>query len=255
MQGFTPDYFDSKQYSESEISKYEAIYGRNFISPGGERTSAEFLARLGLERGMRVLDVGCGLGGSAFQMAREYGAAVDGIDVSANMIEIGRERCKEQGLEDRVRLFRGDILEMKHRAPYDALHSRDVFLHIHDKDRLFALIRRLLVPAGVLAFTDYCRGHEPPGVEFDEYIKERGYCLHTIDEYKRLLRQAGLVRIRAEDRTRQFIEIHRRELDDLPGDALGVADADELMLSWRAKIRRAEKGEQRWGWFWARRPG
>ena len=255
MPGPTPDDFDNTQYARSEIAKYEAIYGRNFISPGGARTSAEFLARLGLAREMRVLDIGCGVGGCAIQMARDYGVTVDGIDISRNMIEIGRERCAEAGLDDRVRLLHGDVLEMKPGARYDAVHSRDVFLHIHDKERLFALIRRLLVPGSVLAFTDYCRGDQPPNQEFDAYIKEKHYCLHTLDEYKQLLRRAGFARVRAEDRTRRFIEIHRRELDDLPTDALGAEDADDLTRAWTAKIRHARKGAQHWGWFSARRPG
>ncbi len=255
MQAPTPEQFDAKQYARSEIAKYEAIYGRNFISPGGARMSAEFLARLGLVHGMRVLDIGCGVGGCAFQMAHDYGVTVDGIDISRNMIEIGRERCAEAGLDDRVRLLHGDVLEMKPGARYDAVHSRDVFLHIHDKERLFAIIRQLLVPGSVLAFTDYCRGDQPPNQEFDAYIKEKHYCLHTLGEYKQLLRRAGLDRVRAEDRTRQFIEIHRRELDDLPADALGAEDADDLTRGWTAKIRRAEMGAQRWGWFSARSPG
>jgi phosphoethanolamine N-methyltransferase len=255
MPELTPEHFDGTQYTKSEIAKYEAIYGRNFISPGGERTSAEFIARLGLERGMRVLDVGCGIGGCAFQMAAEYGADVDGIDISRNMIEIGRERCAQEGLDGHVRLLHGDILEMEPGARYHAVHGRDVFLHIHDKDRLFSCVRRLLLPEGLMAFTDYCRGEGPSDGEFDAYVEQRHYCLHTLAEYERLLRKAGFVEVRAEDRTRQFVEIHRREIEDLPRAALDADDADDLIEGWTAKIRRARSGIQCWGWFEARRAG
>ena len=101
---FTSDYFDGKQYTKAEISKYESIYGRNFVSPGGEHTFTEFLKWLELKHGMRALDIGCGLGVRAFQMAREYGAQVDGIDISRNMIEIARERCKGGNLANKIRL-------------------------------------------------------------------------------------------------------------------------------------------------------
>lgn len=254
MEKFTPEYFDSKQYTKTQIAKYESIYGRNFISPGGERTSTAFLKRLGLKRGMRVLDIGCGIGGSAFQMARKYGVGVDAIDISRNMIEIGHARCKEEGLEDQVRLFHGDCLEMDYDRTYDAVHSRDVFLHIHDKNRLFSLVQKLLLPKGILAFTDYCCGKEPASREFNEYVEERGYCLHTVDEYRRLLEQAGFVQIQVEDRTDQFIEIHQRELANLSKDTPGAEDADDLTSGWTAKIQRAQEGEQRWGWFMARKP-
>ena len=52
------------------ILRYEAIFGRTFVSVGGQTSTEEFVARLGLQPGMRVLDIGCGIGGSAFLMAR-----------------------------------------------------------------------------------------------------------------------------------------------------------------------------------------
>ncbi len=203
---------------------------------------------------MKVLDIGCGIGGAAFQMAAQYKTHVDAIDISHNMIEIARERCKHEGLEARVRLRHGDCLQMTYDTTYDAVHSRDVFLHIHDKNRLFALIRQLLVPGGLLAFTDYCCGDGPASREFREYLTERGYRLHTIDEYRVLLQAAGFVDIRADDKTDQFIAIHEQELDALASARLSNEDVDDLTSGWTAKIRRAKSGEQRWGWFLARKP-
>src|SRR5689334_10269970 len=67
---------DEGQYSLKEIAKYEAIYGRNFISPGGAATTREILGLAGWRAGMSVLDIGCGLGGAAFLIAQTYGARV-----------------------------------------------------------------------------------------------------------------------------------------------------------------------------------
>ncbi len=56
---------------------------------------------------MRVLDIGCGIGGSAFYMARRYGALVNGIDLSTNMIEIANELRDKMsaGVKHRVQVM------------------------------------------------------------------------------------------------------------------------------------------------------
>ena len=48
--------------------RYEKIFGEDFVSTGGITTTSEFVAKLNLKKGDYVLDVGCGIGGSAFLM-------------------------------------------------------------------------------------------------------------------------------------------------------------------------------------------
>jgi phosphoethanolamine N-methyltransferase len=64
------EWLDQNQYSRKGILRYEAIFGRTYVSEGGETTTREFVAQLNLKPGMKVLDIGCGTGGSAFYMAR-----------------------------------------------------------------------------------------------------------------------------------------------------------------------------------------
>ncbi|CAI5798008.1 phosphoethanolamine N-methyltransferase 3-like [Podarcis lilfordi] len=51
---------------------------------------------LDLKQGQRVLDVGCGLGGSDFYMAKEFGVEVLGMDLSHNMVELALERAQKE---------------------------------------------------------------------------------------------------------------------------------------------------------------
>jgi phosphoethanolamine N-methyltransferase len=242
---------DAGQYTPEEIRKYEAIYGRNFISPGGEATTRELLTLAALRPRMDVLEIGCGLGGAAFLLAQEQGALVHAIDLSHNMLRIARERCRALDLEQTVAFEHADILEFDRLEAYDLAHSRDVFLHIHAKARLFAVIGRCLRRGGLLLFTDYLCGAGPHSDEFAAYIRARNYDLHTLEHYRSLLEAAGFSVSLAEDRTAEFLQILRRELASLAALELASHERESLADSWRAKIARAQAGEQRWGVFLA----
>lgn len=244
---------DDHQYTVAGLRGYEAIYGRDFVSPGGRRTTTEILDAVEWSPGQSVLDVGCGLGGAAFMMALEHRATVFGIDLSRNMAEEAARRCAAYDLTDQVELVHGDILTYEPADDFDLVHSREVFLHIHDKPGLFAKLHDSLRPGGRLLFTDYSRGPDEPRGSFRSYVQEFGYDLRTMEEIVELINAAGFTDVVATDKTQQFIEIHQRELAELPTTDLGQADQDELRLGWLAKIDRAERGEQRWAWFQATR--
>jgi phosphoethanolamine N-methyltransferase len=245
---------DHGQYSPAEIHKYEVIYGRNFISPGGEATARAILGLAVFEPNMTVLDVGCGLGGAAFLMARVFGARVRGIDISRNMLRVAQERLEEAGLAHAVTLEHADILRYAPPISYDLVHSRDVFLHIQDKAGLFGAIKRCLRPGGQLLFSDYMCRSGARSADFEAYVAGRGYDLQSLDQYRALLTQAGFEVLLAQDRTAEFVDILRRELERLGESQLDTADRAALEQSWRAKLRRARAGEQRWGVCLARKP-
>jgi phosphoethanolamine N-methyltransferase len=245
---------DAGQYSCDSIRKYEAIYGRHFISPGGRRTALAILALVEIVPGMRVLDVGCGLGGAALLMARRFGAQVQGVDVSRNMLGIAQVRAQQAGLAHAISFAQADILEYAPPLAYDLVHSRDAFLHIHDKPRLFAKLVDCLRPGGRVLFTDYLCGEGSPSSEFADYVRARNYHVIELETYRGLLEHAGFIVERAEDRTAEFIAILERELARLRSSRLPAHERHELAESWQAKLRRARTGEQRWGLFVGQKP-
>jgi len=247
-------FLDSEQYLKDSILRYESVYGEDFVSPGGRAMASELIARLGLEPGARVLDVGCGLGGSAFVMARDFDLTVDGIDLSKNMLALAAQKLDANGLTDQVALRWGDCLELDCEESYDAVYSRDVFLHIADKKRLFDVLLRALRRGGKLLFTDYCCAEKPWSDGFSSYVEARGYSLHTIDDYTGLIAAAGFVRVEGVDITTRFAEILQDEIARIESAAFGSDERDALRRSWRQKLERARQGEQRWGLFEASKP-
>jgi phosphoethanolamine N-methyltransferase len=255
MSTLSANALDHSQYSLDEIRKYEAIYGRNFISPGGESTARDILGLVAFTPKMDVLDVGCGLGGAAFLIAQSFGARVHGIDLSRNMLQIAQARCREAQLTHGVTFEHADILRYQRPAGFDLVHSRDVFLHIHDKVSLFDAIARCVRSGGLLLFSDYLCRAGLKSVDFLAYIRSRGYDLRTLEEYRVLLEQSGFEVLLAQDRTADFIGILEREFAQLEAGQLHAPESAALAQSWRDKLRRARAGEQRWGVCLARKAG
>jgi phosphoethanolamine N-methyltransferase len=244
-------YLDSNQYTPQGIDAYQSIWGTGFVSPGGAQSARNFIAELDLKPNSLVLDVGCGLGGSAFLMATEFGVRVEGLDLSQNMLKLARARCADLGLESKVALQYGDILEISVHDRYDVVYSRDAFLHIASKKQLFENLHSALRSGGTLFFTDYCCSPSPWSDEFSRYIEQYNYSLHTLAEYEDLLGQAGFVDIEVRDLSRMFIDTLR---DDLA--LLSHRESEsELTQAWQKKLDRALDGEQKWGSFRARRAG
>ena len=247
----TQELLDSTQYSVDSILLYEAVYGEDFVSPGGLAMAAELLSGLQLPRKSKVLDVGCGLGGNAFVMAREFGLIVDGIDLSKNMLSLAEEKCQAHQLTASVKFKQGDCLQLDCPEQYDAIYSRDVFLHIHDKARLFSVLYAALKPGGRLLFTDYCCGEKPWGDAFVEYVCDREYCLHTLQEYVGLIEKAGFVEVQQIDMTSRFVEILRNDMKTIEALDLSTQVRRYLRQSWLGKLKRVESGDHRWGLFTA----
>jgi len=238
----------SPQYTDNSIHRYERIFGTDFVSSGGLDVTRAICDSLAIAPGMRVLDVGSGLGGSAFHMCRAYGAAVTGVDILPQMVAMARQRAAAYGLPG-VTFVEGDILELElPEASFDLVYSRDSLLHIEDKPALFGKLRRLLAPGGRLFISDYATGPGPFSPEFTEYAA--GYYLHTPDAYGELVKAAGFQLVEARDMTASFVAILQREVASIRGAAgsegLPQEDCDYLAKRWERKIDWCTRGEMKW---------
>ena len=247
-------FLDSGQYSRESVLKYELVYGRTFVSPGGRRCAIELIEKLDLNPGSRVLDVGCGLGGSAFLMKQVFDWNVDAIDLSDNMLELAEMRLTEAGLAGQVSLANRNCLEIEEIDTYDGIYSRDVFLHIKEKEHLFARLFRALKPSGKLLFTDYCCAEGPFSEDFTQYVNQRGYHLCSVPEYRDLIEKAGFEGVEAADVTKQFIDFSEAELKVIHDLDVDENIRESLTANWQRKIDRARSGAQRWGRFLALKP-
>lgn len=263
------NFLDNQQYSTASITRYEKIFGRGYVSTGGQATTVEFVAKLGLQRGQRVLDVGCGIGGGDFYMASAFGVSVLGIDLSTNMVFRAMERWQlnqEHGatLSSDVAFEICDATSKNFAdGSFDVVYSRDALLHIEGKTELFAQFLRWLKPGGKLLISDYCRRDDgkPESARFAAYVRQRGYSLLSTSEYQRVLEATGFANVVAEDRTTQFVDILNEELMRARANRAeferetSEADYNAIVLGWEAKLARCAEGDQRWGLFLATKNG
>ncbi|KAL2342337.1 hypothetical protein Fmac_003622 [Flemingia macrophylla] len=248
-------FLDSVEYSHKSILRYEQMYGQGFVSTGGlAETTKEFVAKLDLKPGQKVLDVGCGVGAGDFYMAENFDVEVVGIDLSINMISLAIERAI--GLKHAVEFDCADCYKKAYpENTFDVIYSRDTMLHVEDKPTLFRSFYKWLKPGGKILVTDYCKSEGSPSSEFAEYIKKGGYYLCDMNAYRQMLKDAGFDDLIAEDRTDQFVKTLEQELDalehkrdDFIGD-FSEEDYNEIAERWKAKQRRGASREQMWGLF------
>ncbi|XP_034699396.1 phosphomethylethanolamine N-methyltransferase-like [Vitis riparia] len=251
-------FLDNVQYKCRGILRYERVFGEGFVSTGGLETTKEFVAKLDLKPGQKVLDVGCGIGGGDFYMAEDFDVEVVGIDLSINMISIALERAI--GRKCLVEFEVADCTKKTYPDnTFDVIYSRDTILHIQDKPALFKSFFKWLKPGGKVLITDYCKRAGPPSPEFQEYIEQRGYDLHDVKAYGQMLKDAGFGEVIAEDRTEQFIKVLQREMDAVEKNKdefiqdFSEEDYNEIVGGWKSKLNRSSSGEQRWGLFIAKK--
>jgi phosphoethanolamine N-methyltransferase len=251
------EFLDRQQYTTDNIRLYERVFGRDFISPGGLETAQEFVRMLNLKPGQHVLDVGSGIGGSAFHMAQEYDVQVTGMDLSGNMVEAALERANEIR-DQRVQFEIGDATKRQYASDsFDVVYSRDTILHIKDKLQLFQSFLRWLKPGGKLLISDYCCGasRDSWSQEFTCYVTDRGYHLVTVQQYSQLLEEAGFTHVKSEDRTEQFKNVLKQELSRLETNKqqfiqeFSLEQYDKLVTGWRMKLRHCGSPDHCWGLF------
>jgi cyclopropane-fatty-acyl-phospholipid synthase len=120
--------------------------------------------KLGLEPGMRLLDVGCGWGGMVLHAVRNYGVSAVGITLSREQASFAAQRVTESGVEHLIDIRHQDYRDVDD-GPFDAISSIGMFEHVGlvQLGEYFAVLERLLVPRGRLLNHAISRRSGQPG--------------------------------------------------------------------------------------------
>lgn len=251
------------EYHDNMVTMLELIWGSGYMAPGGPGNVARLLRGTN-PAGKRILDVGCGIGGPAFEMVETHGAEVLGIDLEAPLIERALRDASARGIGDRCHF---EVVEPGP-LPFDD-HAFDIVLSsgaITQTSGTSDLVNecfRVLRPGGYLTCYEWMRTEQPYSSDMLYWFKMEGltYALETLENFGRLFADAGFVDVETADASRWYRQECRREYELIRGELfprmvelLGQDDAKHFVENWRAMTIVCDSGEMRQGYCRGRRP-
>jgi tocopherol O-methyltransferase len=112
----------------------------------------------GVRAEQRVLDAGCGVGGSSFWLAEERGAKVVGITPVQSQVDRANAVARQRGLEEHVKFKREDYRNCSQPdASFDVVWALESLCHAPVKAAAYAEFFRVLKPGGTLVIAEYIR--------------------------------------------------------------------------------------------------
>ena len=144
--------------------------------------------------GSKILDVGCGFGGSSIYLAKKYRAEATGITISPIQVEMARKAAAAEGVSAKFLLM--DAEEMKFEQTFDVVWSVESISHYPQKEKFFAAAAQCLGSGGTLAITDWFKKERLAECEYEKFIQpiEKGMlvALDVMEDYMALLRSNSL---------------------------------------------------------------
>jgi sterol 24-C-methyltransferase len=157
----------TREYYDLVTDFYEYGWGQSFhfaprfrgesLEASLARSEYHLALRLGAQPGMKLLDLGCGVGGPARAIARFCDAHVTGVNISNYQVERGRFHNRRDGLEDLCQLVAADFCKLPFAADsFDGAYTIAACCHAADRRAPFGEAFRVLKPGAYFAGHEWC---------------------------------------------------------------------------------------------------
>jgi cyclopropane-fatty-acyl-phospholipid synthase len=177
--------------------QYSCAY---FAHPGASLEEAQvakkrhLAAKLLLEAGQKVLDIGCGWGGLGLSLAKAADVEVHGVTLSTEQLATAQRRAEAAGLSNRARFSLTDYRDVE--GPYDRIISVGMFEHVGrlNYQAYFDQVAKLLPEHGVAVIHSIGRAEGPAFTQpwIAKYIFPGGY-IPALSEVLPCVERAGLI--------------------------------------------------------------
>ena len=191
---------DELHYDNTHITFLEKLWGDGFM-PQVENKKLKNYWKDWILKNKKILDIGCGSGGITVSLIDDYGAQkVIGVDVEKDVVKVARDRVSKNGLKDKIDILLIDKSSLPfNKDTFDMVFSKDSFVHIPDKERIFTQVFKVLKPGGVFVFSDWLISHDhKPSKEMEYYLKleDLGFGIASPLVYSKALKKSGFVAIK-----------------------------------------------------------
>lgn len=243
-----------------EISRWflhpyiETLFGGSF-HPGGLALSEMLALRLEIRAGERVLDVGCGTGGTAVRLAHRVGCRVDGLEKNVVLVPAATARAEREGLAGQVAFVAGRAESLP--WPDGTFHAaimESTYVFLDDPETALAEICRVLFPAGRVGLLEVAVSPGHGSLERRRLVERVGAGARPGTEaaYREALHDAGFVRLQWTDEgpallkflkeLRGKLGLAKMVLPALPAE-LRAVDLDAVQAEIDTGIHLVERGE------------
>ena len=158
-----------------------------------------------------VLDVGCGLGGSARYLAKKYDCNVFGIDLTDEYIDVAHKLTEFVNLSDKVSFKQASAIDLPFPSEnFDIVWTEHTQMNIADKEKFYGELSRVLKPNGRLVFHDVFFGsarspyYPTPWAEYDSLSS-----LCTQEEVKSAIEKSNLSINEWQDKSKKSLEFFK----------------------------------------------
>ncbi len=188
-----------------------------YYGPNGEEKKERLQAQIDLidevlkwgniQQVRRILDAGCGVGGSARHLAKQYDATALGVTLSPLQADRAQVYNQRSGLEKQVEIRLQDVMTLSPSdGPFDLIWSMESVEHMADKKRILELFYDLLEPGGKFLIVTWCHRKTPPAITPNEQrLLEKIYRWYhlppmiSIEAFETLSKSVGFQEVKTAD--------------------------------------------------------
>ena len=199
---------------------------------GGLEATQAMADQMELRSGLRLLDVGCGIGGPARYFAAEHGCRVAAIDLTEEFVQVAKRLTHLVKLDHLVEFRQASALQLDFAGnTFDRAYMIHVGMNIADKAGVFLQVRRVMKMDGVFALFDIMRSGSDGAIRYPvpwAPSHETSF-VSSAKDYREALEQAGFRILRERNRREFAIDFMKRSMPRMSSSGPPVLGIQLLM--------------------------